>query len=139
MFIREKLTIVVAYRDRLARFETELISLLIEQNGGELVFSTRFHTARKRNLQRIFTPSSTSSLHDSRECVVTVTKSKRIRIYPNADQRKTEKWKAAQTGEPFNMKFKSRKNPKQSCFIPKTAVKQQGVYVRILQGTLAVS
>ena len=33
----EKLTIVVAYRDRLARFGTEIISLLIEQNGGQLV------------------------------------------------------------------------------------------------------
>ena len=186
-------------------------------------FSTKLYTARKRNLQRIFTPSSTSSLHDSRERVVTVTKSKRIRIYPTAEQRamiqnewfranryvynqcveylnkgnandwqyikahmktlfvwydwlndvpyqikgfgtrnfdrrnsgnndkifcakqavkdackavETEEWKAAQTGEPFHMKFKSRKNPKQSCFIPKTAVKQHGVYVRILQGTL---
>ena len=48
----------------------------------------------------------------------------------------TEECKAAQTGESFDMKFKSRKNPKQSCFIPKTAVKQHGVYVRILQGTL---
>ena len=33
----EKLTIVVAYRDRLARFGSELIERLIEQNGGELV------------------------------------------------------------------------------------------------------
>ena len=33
----EKLTIVVAYRDRLARFGTELISLLIDKNGGQLV------------------------------------------------------------------------------------------------------
>ena len=33
----EKLTVVVAYRDRLARFGVELIEHLIEQNGGELV------------------------------------------------------------------------------------------------------
>ena len=33
----EKLTIVVAYRDRLARFGTDLIERLIEQNGGQLV------------------------------------------------------------------------------------------------------
>ena len=37
VFIREKLTIVVAYRDRLARFGTELISLLIEQNEDRKV------------------------------------------------------------------------------------------------------
>ena len=48
----------------------------------------------------------------------------------------TEECKAAQTGEPFDMKFRARKHPKQSCFIPKTAVKERGVYVRILQGTL---
>ena len=33
----EKLTLVVAYRDRLARFGAELIERLIEQNGGQLV------------------------------------------------------------------------------------------------------
>ena len=32
-----KLRIVVAYRDRLARFGTELIETLLERNGGELV------------------------------------------------------------------------------------------------------
>ena len=37
----EKLTLVVAYRERLARFGTELISLLIEQNGGQLVVLNR--------------------------------------------------------------------------------------------------
>ena len=33
----EKLTLVVAYRERLARFGAELIKRLIEQNGGQLV------------------------------------------------------------------------------------------------------
>ena len=33
----DKLRIVVAYRDRLARFGTELIKTLLERNGGELV------------------------------------------------------------------------------------------------------
>jgi len=33
----EKLTLVVAYRDRLARIGTKFIALLIEQNGSELV------------------------------------------------------------------------------------------------------
>ena len=33
----DKLTAVVAYRDRLARFGTELIETLLERNGGELV------------------------------------------------------------------------------------------------------
>ncbi len=33
----DKLRVVVAYRDRLARFGTELIETLLERNGGELV------------------------------------------------------------------------------------------------------
>ena len=33
----DKLRIVVAYRDRLGRFGTELIETLLERNGGELV------------------------------------------------------------------------------------------------------
>ena len=33
----DKLTLVVAYRDRLARFGTELIEQMLEQNGGELL------------------------------------------------------------------------------------------------------
>jgi len=33
----DKLCVVVAYRDRLARFGTELIETLLERNGGELV------------------------------------------------------------------------------------------------------
>ena len=34
---RDKFCVVVAYRDRLARFGTELIETLLEHNGGELV------------------------------------------------------------------------------------------------------
>jgi predicted site-specific integrase-resolvase len=33
----EQLTLVVAYKDRLARFGADLIELLIQQNGGKLV------------------------------------------------------------------------------------------------------
>ena len=33
----DKLRVVVAYRDRLGRFGTELIETLLERNGGELV------------------------------------------------------------------------------------------------------
>lgn len=39
------------------------------------------------------------------------------------------KWK--QTGEPFDLRFRSRKNPKQSCFIPSSALKEAGIYPKI--------
>jgi putative transposase len=41
------------------------------------------------------------------------------------------KVKAKQTGQPFSMSFRSRKNPVQSCFIKNEAIKQAGIYVRI--------
>ena len=39
--------------------------------------------------------------------------------------------KVAQTGEPFSLSFRSRKDPKQSCFIPSSALKATGIYPRI--------
>lgn len=38
------------------------------------------------------------------------------------------KSKSKKSGKPFVMKYKSKKNPKQGCFIPKTAVKSSGIY-----------
>ena len=39
--------------------------------------------------------------------------------------------KLKQTGKPFDLHFRSRKHPKQSCFIPSSAVKDAGLYPRI--------
>ena len=36
--------------------------------------------------------------------------------------------KTKQTGKPFKLRYKSRKNPVQSCYIPKTAVSKNGIY-----------
>jgi predicted site-specific integrase-resolvase len=47
---REKLTIVVAYKDRLARFGTELIEFLIKQNGGELLVLNQLVHSPEREL-----------------------------------------------------------------------------------------
>lgn len=41
------------------------------------------------------------------------------------------KVKAKRLGKPFEMKFKSKKNPKQSCYIPKTAISSSGIYYTI--------
>nr|DAM45024.1 MAG TPA: endonuclease [Caudoviricetes sp.] len=38
------------------------------------------------------------------------------------------KIKAKRLGKPFEMKFRSKKNPKQSCFIPKAAISSSGIY-----------
>lgn len=41
----DKLTVVVAHRDRLARFGFELIEWLIQQNGGQVVVLSKSHHA----------------------------------------------------------------------------------------------
>ena len=38
------------------------------------------------------------------------------------------KMKVRRLGKPFEMKFKSKKNPKQSCYIPKSAISLSGIY-----------
>lgn len=38
------------------------------------------------------------------------------------------KIKAKRFGKPFEMKFRSKKDPKQSCYIPKTAISSSGIY-----------
>ena len=41
------------------------------------------------------------------------------------------KKKAKLLGIPFEMKFRSKKNPKQSCYIPKSAISSSGIYYTI--------
>lgn len=43
----------------------------------------------------------------------------------------TNKKKAKRLGKPFEMKFKSKKNPKQSCYIPTEAISSSGIYYTI--------
>lgn len=46
--------------------------------------------------------------------------------------------KFKKTGVPFKLRFRSRKNPKQSCFIPSSAISNKGIYPRLL-GSLRFS
>ena len=46
----DKLTIVVAHKDRLARFGTELIEFFIKENGGELVVLDKNDASPQREL-----------------------------------------------------------------------------------------
>ena len=88
----DKLQIVVAHRDRLARFGFELIQWMAEQNGGQiLVLENTDHSPQSRNSPRIFSPSSIPSVVGSTDSAATETKSKRIRLYPTAIQRTTLK------------------------------------------------
>jgi len=53
---------------------------------------------------------------------------KKIAVKDACEAFTSNKVKASRTGKPFKMHFKSRKNPRQSCYIPKSAVKPDGIY-----------
>lgn len=57
---------------------------------------------------------------------------KSIAIKDACDAVKANKRKSQNSGDRFEMKFRSRKDPVQSCYVPKAAVKPQGVYYTML-------
>ena len=56
---------------------------------------------------------------------------KKIAVKDACDAYSNGKKKAKTNGQPFSLSFRSRKNPKQSCYIPKSAVFPQGIYYTI--------
>jgi putative transposase len=56
---------------------------------------------------------------------------KRIAVKDACSAYTNEKKKAKKSGKKFELSFRSRKNPKQSCYIPKSAVKPEGIYYTI--------
>ena len=56
---------------------------------------------------------------------------KKIAVKDYKDALSINKRKAKRLGKHFEMKFKSKKNPKQTCYIPKTAISSSGIYHRI--------
>ncbi len=159
-------------------------------------FRAELRTVHSKSLYPIFSPSLLSSALELMDCADTVSKSKKIRIYPNKEQQRAidhwfdvaryvynqtveylrqpetkANWKAIKgnildslpdfcanapyqiksiavrdaciavreakkrylkSGVANQVKFRSRKNPVQSCYIPKSAVKDRGIYHTIL-------
>ena len=56
---------------------------------------------------------------------------KKIAVKDSYTSWRTNCKKAKQTGKPFKLRYKSRKNPTQSCYIPKSAVSESGIYYTI--------
>lgn len=171
---------------------TKLSNSLSNKTVANSWFSTEQRTAPKKNLQRICSTYSTSFLAGCTDSEDTVTKSRKIRVYPTTSQKSSFRqwigvarfvynqtiellnqpgtkasWKEIKTGilqalpdwtksTPYQIKsiairdaciavreakkrtketgrlhkaqFRSRKQPKQSCYIPKSAVKNGGIY-----------
>ena len=205
----DKLEVVVAHRDRLARFGFELVEWLVEQNGGSIVVLNQPDGSPESDSPRICSPSSIRPAAGCTASAATAQQSRRIRVYPNTQQKAriatwldASRWSYNLTVEilqsgipavwrhvaamvmaeirelhpewdavPYQVKrtavrdacwamsnvkrcnaqlkvdqakglrlegsfpelrFRSRKNPRQSCYIPDDAVTEQGVYHTIL-------
>lgn len=160
-------------------------------------FSTKQVTTNNKNLQKSYIQTFFPALTEGTISSTTVTKARRIRIYPTQQQRQLFKqwfgverkvyntcvnhfnekdivfkgWmkmsgvvlaeltedyiksvpyqiknmavkdsytaritnckKTKKFGKPFKLRYKSRKNPVQSCYIPKSAVSENGIYYTI--------
>ena len=56
---------------------------------------------------------------------------KNMAVKDSYTARQTNCKKTKKTGKPFNLRYKSRKDPIQSCYIPKSAVSESGIYYTI--------
>lgn len=173
-------------------------STCVHKTVGNSWFSTVKNTVLKPNLPKICSPSFMSSPAECTGSESTVQRSKKIRIYPNAEQRNlfrqwfgtarkayndtieylkgegtkanwkgikgplidnlpewadsipyqiksiairdaciavsSAKKKCLKGGKFQDCKFKSKKSPKQSCYIPKSSATAAGIYPRLTKG-----
>jgi len=186
-----------------AVLDTSCSNILSKQTVDNSWFSTMIRQVPNKNLPKIYLASYMSSAVKCMDLDVTLTKSKRIRVYPTAHQRQlfkcwfgvqryvynktveylnwikgprphwtvvamfilfdlpdwcrstpyqikkiavkdacdaltTNKFKVKQAGGKFKLHFKSRKDHHQSCFIPKSAISDKGIYYT-LSGNLHFS
>ena len=93
-------------------------TLTIYKNGSDKVWHKVYQDIAKQNKE-----------HDYIKSVPYQIKKIAVKDYRKALS--INKIIAKQFGKPFKMKFKSKKNPKQSCFIPKSAISSSGIYYTI--------
>ena len=90
-------------------------TLTIYKNGSEKSWDKVYKDIAKQNEE-----------HDYIKSVPYQIKKISVKDYRKALS--INKMKAKRSGKPFEMKFKSKKNPKQSCYIPKSAISSSGIY-----------
>ena len=83
----DKLTLVVAYRDRLARFGTELIEQMLQQNGGELLVLNQRDLSPPEELTQDLLAILTVFSARATDSAGTARKSRKIRICPDRQQK----------------------------------------------------
>lgn len=90
-------------------------TLVIYKNGSNKVWNKVFQEIAEQNKD-----------YDYIKSVPYQVKNRAIKDYKDALS--INKRKAKRLGKPFEMKFRSKKNPKQTCFIPKSAISSSGIY-----------
>lgn len=93
-------------------------TLIIYKNGSDKVWHKVYQDIAEQNKE-----------HDYIKSVPYQIKKIAVKDYRKALS--INKMKTKRLGKPFEMKFKSKKNPKQSCYIPKAAISSSGIYYTI--------
>lgn len=90
-------------------------TLTIYKNGSDKVWHKVYQDIAEQNKEHDYIKSTPYQV-------------KKIAVKDYRKALSINKMKAKRSGKPFEMKFKSKKNPKQSCYIPKAAISSSGIY-----------
>ena len=93
-------------------------TLTIYKNGSDKVWHKVYQDIAEQNKEHDYIKSTPYQV-------------KKIAVKDYRKALSISKIKAKKFGKPFEMKFKSKKNPKQSCYIPKKAISSYGIYYTI--------
>lgn len=93
-------------------------TLTIYKNGSDKVWHKVYQDIAEQNREHDYIKSVPYQI-------------KKIAVNDYRKALSINKMKAKRSGKPFEMKFKSKKNPKQSCYIPKAAISSSGIYYTI--------
>lgn len=90
-------------------------TLIIYKNGSEKTWDKVYQDIAEQNKEHDYIKSVPYQI-------------KKISVKDYREALSINKKIAKRSGKPFEMKFKSKKNPKQSCYIPKSAISSSGIY-----------
>ena len=93
-------------------------TLTIYKNGSDKVWHKVYQDIAEQNREHDYIKSVPYQI-------------KKIAVNDYRKALSINKMKAKRSGKPFEMKFKSKKNPKQSCYIPKATISSSGIYYTI--------
>ena len=118
---------------RIRIYPTQQQKLLFKQwfGVGRKVYNTCINHFNKKDIEfKGWMKMSTFVLHSLTESYI---KTVPCQIKNMAVKESYTSWitnckKTKKTGKPFKLRYKSRKNPIQSCYIPKYAVSESGIY-----------